>query len=179
MQPEEELTEVRPEPFDAVKFLAHLQKLNEENPPQLFTGIALLGNDDERVREASQREAYWVSQIQHLQSLDSYDPVDMDHAREELGHALFSQGRIDEALSLAQNPERRAHYEVIRDAILKDDSEFCDCPETETVDAVQVNGQPSVSQLWHTVGYFPSAKHGGMMPIQQCAVCGFTNITNL
>lgn len=178
MQPEEEI--IKPEPFDAEKFLAHLQKLNRENPPQPFTGMALLGNDDERVREAAQREVYWVSQIRHLQSFDDYSQTDMDHAREELGHALFSQGHIDEALSLAQNPERRAHYMAIQDAILKDDKEFCDCPEIEIVDAVKVNGQPGINQLWHTVGFYPSQKHGGQMtPIQHCAKCGFTNIANL
>lgn len=179
MQPE---NEIKPEPFDAAKFLVHLQKLNAENPPSPFTGIALLGHDDERVRDGAQREAYWINQIQHLQSLDSYSEADMAHAREELGHALFVQGRVSEALSLAQNPERRAYYASIQDAIEKDDDEFCQCPENEEVTVAMAGGteiKTTLSQFWHTVGSFPSEKHGRMMPIQRCAICGFTNVTAL
>lgn len=186
MQPEEVIV-AKPEPFDAEKFLVHLKKLHAEQAHEERKEVALtpglLGNDEERVRDAIQRESYWRAQIAFLME-HGFEPdsPDMLHAEEELAHCLFTEGRIAEALEIAKNPERRAYYETIQQAIDRDDGEFCDCPESEEVILV---GQDDItkkgtSQLWHTVGYFPSQSHSGQMtPIQQCAKCGFTNVTNL
>lgn len=111
-QPEEEIIE-KPAPFDTDRFLERLKegaaKADAERQG-VFLTRGLGGNSEERIRDAVQREKFWTGQIEHLQSLASFDAVDMAHAREELAHALFVQGRTAEALSLAQNPERRAYY---------------------------------------------------------------------
>lgn len=134
-----------------------------------------LNPDDERVRDGIQRANFWGNQILHLREADLLDEIALAHAEEELAHALFVQGRIDDALSLAKDPERRAYYQSIGFAILKDDNAFCDCPESEDV---VIDGKAGRSQFWHQTGSYPSAKHDGKMtPIWKCAKCGFTNIT--
>lgn len=153
--------------FDAEAFHKMLLKRAAESHDERVAAMKVrpsLNLDEERVRDAIQREAFWRAQPKG------------DHRNEELAHALFQQGKIDAALELAKNPERRAHYESIGFAILKDDNTFCACPEQEDV---AIDGKKQASQFWHQVGAYPSLKHGGRMtPIMQCAKCGDVNITN-
>ena len=139
--PEVILPHFKPEEVEALK-------VEHERRAQGFKGRGLFSLDEDRVRDGIQRESFWRAQ------------PDNDHTREELAHAIFQQGRVDEALALAQNPERVAYYEMIRDAIVKDDAETCECKSDE-----------------HTVGQFPSMKHGGKMAdIAQCPECKTVNI---
>jgi hypothetical protein len=135
-------------------------KVERERRELLFKGRGLLDNDDERVRDAHQREAYWQAQIDHLFELGLEQSPDMRHAEEELGHCLFIQGRIDEALALTESAERRTHYLSVHAAIQKDDEEACDCESKE-----------------HVVGKFPSFKHQGQMrDVRVCPECKTVNI---
>jgi len=113
---------------------------------QVVTGRGAYSADEERIRDAIQRTSFWRAQ------------PESEHRDEELAHCLFTLGRIDEALILAKNLERRAWYETIHNAITKDDGCECETPD-------------------HVVGHFPSPKHSGrMMPIRQCPECKQMNI---
>lgn len=144
MQPEEEiviLPHFKPEEVEALR-------VEHERRKEVFLTPGLPSNDEERIRDAVQRESFWLAQ------------PPSDHRDEELAHCWFTVGKIGEALEIAKNPERRAYYESIHQAIIKDDAEVCEC---ETPD--------------HVVGQFPSAKHGGkLVNIYQCPDCKTMNI---
>lgn len=107
-----------------------------------------LDPDEERVRDAIQREAFWRAQ------------PESEHQQEELAHCLFIQGKLDEALELANDPERIGYYQSVGFAILRDDDETCECESEE-----------------HVVGRFASAKHGGkLVDIRVCPECKAVNI---
>jgi|SRR5882724_2345148 len=151
------LPHFKPEEVEALRQEHERRKIAAKIRPSL-------NGDEERVRDAIQREAFWQAQ------------PESDHRNEELAHALFTQGKIDEAWELAKNPERRAYYESIGFAVLKDDNTFCECPESEEM---TVDGKTTESRFWHQVGMYPSAKHGGKLtPIWKCAKCSEMNITN-
>ena len=164
-QPEELviLPHFKPEEVEALR-------VEHERRAQVFQGQALLSDDDERIRDAVQRESFWRQQSAN------------DHTREEIAHCIFVQGRIDEALEIAKNPERRAYYEPIHAAIMKDDEEECDCThmvskKMSISDAGEQVVQVEENLPAHVVGKFPSAKHGGrMVPIKVCPECKEMNI---
>lgn len=147
MQPEEELVilpHFKPEEIEALR-------VEHERRKEVFLTPGLSGNDEERIRDAVQRENFWLAQ------------PSSDHRDEELAHSYFQQGRVDEALALAKNPERRGWYKAIAGAILKDDTEACDCEHED-----------------HIIGQFPSAKHNGaMVNMKQCPDCKQMNVTPL
>lgn len=143
MQPEELviLPHFKPEEVEALR-------IEHERRKEVFLTPGLASNDDERIRDAVQRESFWRAQ------------PESDHRNEELAHCLFTQGRIDEALELAKDLERRAYYQSIGIAILKDDDAVCGCEPED-----------------HVIGQFPSAKHGGrLVNIRQCPQCKEMNV---
>src|SRR5260221_1772742 len=160
MQEEETIVPVKV--FDVERFQKFLASLPEESHPIIRPSLSA---SEDNIRDAAQREAFWRGQLKVLRR--GTDSEARSHAEEELAHALFTQGKIDDALELAKKPERRAYYESIGMAILKDDNDFCDCPESEEV---IIDGKSGTSQFWHQVGMYPSAKHGGKLtPIYKCA----------
>lgn len=137
------LPHFKPDEVEALKVEHERRKLAAKIRPTL-------NPDDERVRDAIQREGFWRSQPKSK------------HRDEELAHCLFTQGRIDEALELSIDPERRAYFESIKFAIQRDDDVFCDCPDVD----------------WQVTHKVPSPKHGGRMAeVGRCAKCGDMNIT--
>lgn len=152
-EPEVILPHFKPEEIEALR-------VEHERREQGFKGRGLFSLDEERVRDGVQRADFWTSQIAYLRDRDILDVDALAHAEEELAHSLAMQGRLSEALTLARDPERRTYYLSIYDAIMRSDDEWCAC-----------SSEP------HTIGHFPSAKHGGKMTdIAQCPECKTMNI---
>ena len=152
-----------------------------ERRKEVFATRGMSDNDEERVRDGAQREIFWNQQIASLVQ-GGHDPESdsMLHARNELSHALYAQGKIDEAFMIATDPEKKAQYEFTLDAIHKDDGKTCDCPREQIAKFREGDHEIELkTATLQTVGKFPSAKHGGaMVSIQRCILCGDTNITN-
>lgn len=138
-----------------------VEALNKEHKhrEEVAKTRAQLDNDSERVRDAIQRESFWVTQLEYLTDNEGADAAVL-HAEEELAQCLAVQGKLDDAIAIARNPERRAYFQMLKAAIQKDDTEECDCKTPD-----------------HVIGQMPSAKHGGqMVNIKQCPECGTMNI---
>ena len=95
--------------------------------------------------------------------------------RMQLAEALAEQGKFADAAKI--DPQ----YQAFADAVTRDDDEVCDCvPDTTELQGQNARGE-NVSQLIEIPNQFIAAevyseKHGKIVPLVKCAICGDINI---
>ena len=119
-------------------------KAEEARQAELHRGYAVLDNDGERMREAMQR----------MVALEANGETETDSYAE----CLYETGRIQEAIDLVSDEEKKAHWTKRLEAILRDDTETCGHRQDQVIRK------------------FPSARHGRMATVTRCLQCRFEQV---
>lgn len=98
-----------------------------------------------------------------------------DYARTNLIENLIITGELDEAIALGSTEAAE-----IKEAIDKDDSERCDCEyEVATFNSVgEPTGKTEVAKNYLTSRKVWSDKHGKVVNVYRCHLCGHMNATD-
>lgn len=108
-----------------------------------------------------------------LESLVAGKPEDagaIEFQTRRLADNLYRTGKIEEALAVVSDPSQRAKLEKIHAAIHSDDREKCNCVDTI------VKGTGVIIPRHNSVGKIMSPKHGKVVDIVVCSLCGHTNV---
>lgn len=118
--------------------------------------------------------------------MKSREPEVYRETRLQLAESLANQGKFRQATNVAEklDQEYARHYRRLAKAVDRDDSETCDCAtKTITADERNARGQAVTTEIEVPNEYVAaevfSEKHGKIMPVVVCAICGKRNVRDL
>jgi hypothetical protein len=115
----------------------------------------------------NERKSGRILEAQRANRILSQTDETETHARATLAEGLAKWGRFAEAAEVHPDEEMQRDYGAIEEAIARDDSEKCDCPDSEGF------GQSITPRVVNQVVY--SEPHNGLVPLVQCSRCGHLN----
>lgn len=97
------------------------------------------------------------------------------HQREQYAEALAITGQYEKAAAVTQDPDKKKEWKTAWKAVWREDSDSCDCEDTETV--VMEKGKPKKIKLSpkFVVKRIFSHKHNDFVNLEACNKCHFKN----
>jgi hypothetical protein len=168
-------------PFDLAKALKSisanrdLDPMREQMAEATRVGRQRIKQDsaDQRIARAKAQELSILDSLEMLQTLPDSDlkTVRINNALGRLGELYAEQGRWAEAVSVTEDPARRAMYEETLAAITTPIESVCECPDDIIFDHTK---QTRIRQkAMQPVGQI--VDDGRLVTLKTCRKCGFSN----
>ncbi len=129
----------------------------------------------ERTARARQQMVNILEQIDQLNTLPE-SPVRQDrlsNAQNRLTELLAEAGEPELAAEIATDPDQKAYFAGIAEAIERPDEEICACEDERIVDRKKnIDGKVPVRIIATEV---PSRDHNRNLILTKCSKCGFLN----
>lgn len=101
-----------------------------------------------------------------------------DHMVSKLAEALAMQGKYDRAAVIEPSEEKTLEYQAIAEAIERDDSETCDCPQI-TIETDPQSRKEIRLPSQNVKAMIFSLRHQRLMPLIACEKCGDLQVASL
>jgi hypothetical protein len=128
---------------------------------------------DQRIARAKAQELSILDSLEMLQILPDSDlkTLRINNALGRLGELYAEQGRWVEAVSVTEDPTRRAMYEETLAAITTPDDATCECPDEIVFNAAKQSRfrQPAAQRIGTII------LDGRLVTLKKCKDCGFVN----
>lgn len=134
-----------------------------------------IANDsfEQRVARAIEQEKSLLEQIAYLAGEEDGEVKQnrLYTLLNRLSEVLAEQGRFDDAIEVCPEAVRRAHYQMLLEAVRVPDQQMCECPPDQITDALSRTTVSDRAQMEvETV-----VTQNGLRTLTVCRKCGFKN----
>lgn len=129
---------------------------------------------EQRLIRAAAIKRSTTAQLEHLRRRRNPNPLHIETAQAQLAEALAMEGNYADAAALHPDPPHAERFQMIAEAIERDDEAHCECPIEQKIDPG--TNQPVMMAPNRIDEFVVSHKHNRrLMPLVICQ-CGDANV---